>query len=60
VPTPPRPDETQQDFISRCMKHLATKEGKTGEQAAGQCYSMWRHSKNVNKKVVSKIKRKGR
>jgi len=42
------------------MKHLATKEGKTGEQAAGQCYSMWRHSKNVNKKVVSKIKRKGR
>ena len=36
----PRPAESEDDFISRCIPVLIG-EGKTQEQAAGACYGMW-------------------
>ncbi len=29
-------------WISNCIRHVRRKEGKTGKQAAGQCYGMAR------------------
>ena len=34
--------ETQKEWIARCVPYLMEKEGKTREQALGQCYGMWR------------------
>jgi hypothetical protein len=36
----PGPTEDKDEFISRCIAYVI-KEGKTPEQAAGQCYGMW-------------------
>lgn len=36
----PQADEEKSEFISRCISYVI-KEGKTPEQAAGQCYGMW-------------------
>jgi len=36
----PGPTENKDEFISRCIAYVI-KEGKTPEQAAGQCYGMW-------------------
>jgi len=36
----PKPEEDKNDFISRCISYVID-EGKTPEQAAGQCYGMW-------------------
>lgn len=42
----PKAGESEQDYISRCIP-MVMKEGKTQEQAAGQCYGMWRGRKNA-------------
>ena len=34
--------ETQKEWIARCVPYLMEKEGKTKDQALGQCYGMWR------------------
>jgi len=36
----PGPSESKDEFISRCISYVI-KEGKTPEQAAGQCYGQW-------------------
>jgi hypothetical protein len=36
----PGPAESKDDFIGRCIAYVL-KEGKTPDQAAGQCYGMW-------------------
>jgi len=36
----PRPGESEDDFISRCIPYLIN-EGKTQDQAAGACYGMY-------------------
>lgn len=40
-----RKGESSKDYISRCIAHLIKKEGKTREQAAGQCYGMLRQKR---------------
>ena len=40
----PSPSESKDVFISRCIEYVV-KEGKTQEQAAGQCYGMWENRK---------------
>lgn len=36
----PGPTESKDEFIGRCIAYVRN-EGKTAEQAAGQCYGMW-------------------
>ena len=42
MPAPPKKGETEREFISRCVSYIVSKEGKSKEQAAAICYSMWR------------------
>jgi len=49
----PIKNESQQSYISRCIDHLIDKEGKTKEQAAGQCYGMWEHLKKKARRRVN-------
>ena len=51
MPTPPMKNESQQKFISRCIEYLINKESKTKDQAAGQCFSMWRNRSKNNAKA---------
>lgn len=45
MPTPNK-NETEKDFISRCVPYvLKEKTAKTKEQAVAICYSIWRRSK---------------
>jgi hypothetical protein len=49
MPSPPRKDETKQQFISRCHSYMEKhKEGKPG-QASAICYSMWRNRNKMKK-----------
>ena len=57
MPTPPTKGESQQRFISRCMEYLIKNENKTKDQAAGQCFGMWRNREKLNKKALKKAKR---
>ena len=38
----PRKGEKKQDYISRCISYMISKEGRKKGQAAAICYSMWR------------------
>ena len=40
-----RNGESSKNYISRCIAHLIKKEGKTKDQAAGQCYGMLRQAR---------------
>lgn len=51
MPTP-RKGQKKSEFISQCVSKV-TKEGKTPEQALGQCYGMWDQKK---KKAGASIK----
>lgn len=44
----PRKSESSKDYISRCIEDLIKNEGKTQEQAAGQCYGMLRQARGGN------------
>ena len=46
----PRTDERRKNYISRCIGYLISKEGKTKEQAAGQCDGMWKQMKKKARK----------
>jgi len=53
MPTP-NPNESEKDYVARCIP-VVMKEGKTQEQAAGQCYGMYRsHRKAARKRASSK------
>ena len=56
MPSPPRQNEREQEFISRCISYLIKNEGKSKDQAAGQCYGMWRqaHGESNSPKSGSK------
>lgn len=58
MPDSPRKGESKEDFIARCMKYLAEKEGKTGKPAAGQCYGMWDNRGRKKKKFRIRRKKK--
>jgi hypothetical protein len=50
IPDPPRKNETQQAFISRCISFMTkNNEGRTPTQRAAVCYQMWR-DRNKSKK----------
>lgn len=53
MPTPPQEGESSKAFISRCISYLIKNEGKTKDQAAGQCYGMLRQ-KRGNKRLMPK------
>jgi len=42
MPTPPRKGETEKQFMSRCISHIISKEGKSKSQAAAICGNLWR------------------
>ena len=44
MPSPPQKGESKESFIGRCISYLVKNEGKNQEQAAGQCYGMWRQA----------------
>lgn len=44
----PRPNESKESFMDRCMTEV-TNEGKTVEQALGQCLGIWRHHRGGKK-----------
>ena len=37
----PRPDESKDDFISRCMEQLISEENRPQDQAYAMCNSIW-------------------
>lgn len=42
----PRKDETQKEFIARCIPYVLKEEiAKDEKQAAAICYSIWRKAK---------------
>ena len=45
MPTPSK-NESQKDFISRCIP-IVIGEGVKKDQAAARCYSIWRRSKGI-------------
>ena len=45
MPTP-KPNESEKDYVSRCIP-MVMGEGKTQEQAVGQCYGMYRQHKKA-------------
>jgi hypothetical protein len=49
MPAPPRSGESKSAFIGRCVKYLIG-EGKSQDQALGQCYGMWRQKHPGDKK----------
>jgi hypothetical protein len=57
----PKDFKDEESFISACIP-IVMKEGKTKDQAAGQCYGMWREKNNVkiirNKKHIFKYNAK--
>ena len=55
VPLYPKPGESKDDYLSRCVPALID-EGKTRDQAIGQCYGMWRHGKRIKDKLIRKLK----
>ena len=44
----PKPDEKQDQYISRCVAQVMG-EGKTQQQALGQCFGMWRQHQKKSK-----------
>jgi len=51
MPTP-RENEEKSDFISRCVKEVMD-EGKSQEQALGQCYGVWRQHRGQGSQAMS-------
>lgn len=49
----PRPGESKDEYISRCIPFLMKKEGKEQKQAAAICYSIWERKNEMN--VIDKI-----
>ncbi len=53
MPQPPKPNETKDEFLGRCIPYLKN-EGKPQDQSVAICYSMWREK---NEDVVNKLDR---
>ena len=46
----PKKGETKQEYVSRCVIHLAKKgEGKNNDQRVAICYSLWDQHKGGKK-----------
>jgi len=41
----PKKGEKKEDYISRCVKHVMNKEGKSQDQAVAMCHSYWEQAK---------------
>jgi hypothetical protein len=50
MPEGPKKGEEKSAFISRCVSYLVRKEGKSQQQALGQCYGMWNQGPKKKKK----------
>ena len=51
----PKPNEKESEYISRCVKQVVS-EGKTQQEALGQCYGMFRQSKKGEiKKTLTQV-----
>lgn len=59
MPTPPHENETQDKFISRCVSYLRD-EGKSQEQALGQCFGLWNQRHKTNESVKKRIRKSGK
>ncbi len=44
MPSPPRPDETKNDFVGRCVEFLMKEGQHPQKQCIAICYSMWQKS----------------
>lgn len=54
-----KPGESEEAFVSRCVP-IVMAEGKTQDQALGQCYGMYRSSKAKSKIDTHHEQAKGR
>ena len=53
MPTPHK-DETQSEFVSRCISYVMKNEGiKDKKEAAGRCHGIWRSAKGQSEKKSS-------
>jgi len=50
----PKPNESEQDYVSRCIAYCIKNEGLNQEQAAGKCYGMYREHRKVARRRASK------
>lgn len=57
IPTP-RPSETENEFISRCVSNEMNK-GMTQDQALGACYAVWKEKKMRSEILKNKNKENG-
>lgn len=52
MPRPPRPSESKDEFMARCMSYMAKNESdKPQEQRAAICNSMWDRNESKGKKA---------
>jgi hypothetical protein len=49
----PRSGESKNEYITRCVSHLVSKEGKDQKQAVAICYSMWERKNEMG--LLNKI-----
>ena len=54
MPKMPFNSESKSAFVGRCVAYLIRKEGKTQDQALGQCYGMWKQSKKKKETLTGK------
>ena len=40
-----KPNESEQAYVSRCVKYVMDKEGLSQKQALGKCYGMYKNHK---------------
>jgi hypothetical protein len=58
MPTP-RPNESESDYVSRCVPYVMKNEGATQDQALGKCYGMYRNYKKGARKRAQHEGKKG-
>lgn len=52
----PKPEETEQEWIDRCMSNeVMNREYPDNKVRAGICYSQWRTSKNLKKDSKKRV-----
>ena len=51
----PEKGESKEEYISRCIPYMISKEGKEKDQAVAMCYSFWKEYQPESIDVVNKL-----
>ncbi len=54
----PRPNESKDDFMERCMTQLVGEENRPRDQAFAMCNSLWNDKKEIKEKDENRNNRK--